>query len=168
MTAPIPDRADTPLFAAHIRPHRSLGRKGVCLVLTLVAIAGVISSIPFIVAGAWPVAGYFGLDVLLLFVAFRANIRAAEECEEVRLTYVELLLRRIGGRRRAAEWRFNPAWVKLERRHDADYGLQRLALISGPTRLVIARPLSPAERADFADAFEASLIEARRGPRFGD
>lgn len=157
--------ADAPLFAASIRPHRSLGPEGVRLVITLVAVAGVVSSVPFMIAGAWPVAGYFGLDVLLLWIAFRANNRSAEEYEEVRLTYVELRLRRVGGRRPAAEWRLNPVWVRLERSIDDEYGLQRLAVVSGAARIDVARPLSPEERADFADAFEAGLKEARRGPR---
>jgi uncharacterized membrane protein len=160
------DPADSTLFAASIRAHRSLGREGARLVITLVAVAGVISSIPFAIAGAWPVAGYFGLDVLLLYIAFRVNDRRAEECEEVRLTYVELLLRRVGGPRPPAEWRFNPAWVRLERSEDAEFGLQRLAIVSRDARVDVARPLSPAERAEFAQAFEAGLVEAKRGPRF--
>lgn len=163
--APAPD-PDAPLFAASIHPHRSLGREGARLVITLVAIAGIISSIPFIIAGAWPVAGYFGLDVLLLGIAFRANNRSGEETEEVRLTYMELMLRRIRHRQAPREWRFNPAWVRLERGETDEYGLQRLALVSGGSRLTIARPLSPQERAEFADAFEARLMEAKRGPRF--
>ena len=32
---------------------------------------------PFLLLGAWPVFGFFGLDVLLLYLAFRANYRAA-------------------------------------------------------------------------------------------
>ncbi|WP_342359389.1 DUF2244 domain-containing protein [Terrarubrum flagellatum] len=159
---------DAPLFTASIHPHRSLGREGVRLVVTLVAVCGVISSIPFMIAGAWPVGGYFGLDVLLLALAFRVNNRRAEETEEVRLTYLELELRRFGNKKPPREWKFNPAWVRLERGEDDEYGLQRLALVSGGQRLVIARPLSPRERAEFADVFEARLIEAKRGPRFSE
>lgn len=154
------------MFAASIHPSRSLGREGARLVITLVAIAGVVSSIPFIIAGAWPVAGYFGLDVLLLGIAFRVNNRRGEETEELRLTYFELQLRRFGRRTPPREWRFNPAWVRLERGETDEYGLQRLALVSGGARILIARFLSPQERAEFADAFEAQLMEAKRGRRF--
>ncbi|MBN9061007.1 MAG: hypothetical protein BGP06_17190 [Rhizobiales bacterium 65-9] len=167
--APSSDAApgpDAPLFAASIHPHRSLSREGVRLVITLVAICGIISSIPFMIAGAWPIGGYFGLDVALLAIAFRVNNRRGEETEEVRLTYMELLLRRFGHKQQPREWRFNPAWVRLERGEKDEYGLQRLSLVAGGARLAIARALSPQERAEFADAFEARLAEAKRGPRF--
>lgn len=157
--------ADETVFAATIRPHRSLSREGARLVVTLVAAAGVISSIPFMIAGAWPVAGYFGLDVLLLYVAFRVNHKRAADFEEVQLTYVDLSLRKISHRGASREWRFNPAWVKIERQEDEDFGLQRLAIVSGATSIDVADQLSPQERAEFARAFEAGLIEARRGPK---
>lgn len=156
--------ADKTVFAATIHPHRSLSREGTRLVVTLVAIAGVISSIPFMIVGAWPVAGYFGLDVLLLYVAFHVNHKRAADFEEVQLTYVDLSLRKISHQGARREWRFNPAWVKIERQEDEDFGLQRLAIVSGTTSIDVAAQLSPQERAEFARAFEAGLIEARRGP----
>lgn len=162
-----PTSADETVFQAQIRPHRSMGAEAQRLVITLVAIAGVISSIPFMVIGAWPVAGYFGLDVLLLFIAFRVNHNRGKEVEEVTLTPLQLYLRRICHRGRISEWRFNPLWTRIERgRHDADYGLHDLAIISGPSRVAVARALSPHERAEFADAFEAGLAKARSGPRY--
>lgn len=161
--------ADETLFKAMIHPHRSMGAEARRLVITLVAIAGIISSIPFMVIGAWPVAGYFGLDVLLLFIAFRVNQKRAADREEVIVTPLELSLRRITHKGQAAEWRFNPAWVRIERgREDEEYGLQALSIVSGGTRVSVARDLSPRERADFARAFEAGLAQARRGPRFGE
>ncbi|MGL4495493.1 MAG: DUF2244 domain-containing protein [Beijerinckiaceae bacterium] len=161
------EAADQTLFSAHIRPHRSLGADARRLVITLVAVAGIISSIPFMIVGAWPVAGYFGLDVLLLWIAFRVNQNRAAELEEVLVTPVQLYMRRIGHRGDTAEWRFNPAWVRIERgREDEEFGLHDLSIVSGPTRVAVARHLSPLERADFARAFEAGLAQARRGPRF--
>jgi uncharacterized membrane protein len=158
-----PGKPDRPVFAATIRPHRSLDAKARRLVITLVALAGVAASIPFVVIGAWPVAGWMGLDVLLLGMAFRVNMRQADAFEEVRLTPLELLLRKVSHRGRAREWRFNPAWVRLERREDSEFGLTNLSLVSGGNRVAIAAALSPAERADFAGALEKGLQEARRG-----
>lgn len=164
MTSP---GADETVFKAQIRPHRSMGVAARRLVITLVALAGVISSIPFMVIGAWPVAGYFGLDVLLLWIAFRVNQNRGNELEEVTLTPVLLYLRRICHRGRISEWRFNPLWTRIERgRQDEDYGLHRLDVVSGPSRVAVARQLSPRERADFATAFEAGLAKAKSGPRY--
>ena len=159
--------ADDTVFSALIRPHRSMGAEGRRLVITLVAVAGVISSIPFMIIGAWPVAGYFGLDVLLLAIAFRVNQNRAHEWEEVLLTPVQLHFRRVSHRGETAEWHLNPAWVRIERgSEDEDFGLQDLAIVSGPTRIPVAKHLSPLERAQFARAFEAGLLKAKRGPRF--
>ena len=91
----------------------------------------------------------------------------AHEWEEVLLTPVQLHFRRVSHRGETAEWHLNPAWVRIERgSEDEDFGLQDLAIVSGPTRISVARHLSPRERAQFASAFEAGLLKAKRGPRF--
>ena len=157
-----PDLPEPPVFAAVITPHRSLGPQAFRLVMTLVCIASVVSSIPFIVVGAWPVAGFFGLDLLALYIAFRLNFRAAGSVEEVVLTRLELLLRRIGTRGARREWRFNPHWTKLDRKEDDEFGLQQLTLVSRGERVEIARALSPAERASLADALGEALAQVKR------
>jgi uncharacterized membrane protein len=35
-----------------------------------------ITGVLFLAAGAWPVLGFFGLDVLLVYIAFRLNYRS--------------------------------------------------------------------------------------------
>jgi uncharacterized membrane protein len=159
--------ADDTVFAATIQPHRSLGDGRRRMVIVLVAVAAALSSVPFWLVGAWPVIGYFGLDVLLLWLAFRINTRRARAFEEVVLTHVELCLRKVTHRGETREWRFSPAWVRVERREDEEFGLLGLSVVSGRTRVPLAAALSPAERADFARALDAGLMQARRGPRFG-
>ena len=66
----IADASQRPVFDATITPHRSLGQNGFRIVMTLVCLASVISSLPFVLLGAWPVAGFFGLDFLGLYIAF--------------------------------------------------------------------------------------------------
>ncbi len=64
--SPADDRSDAarrPVFDATITPHRSLGQQGFRIVMTLVCLASVVSSIPFVVLGAWPVAGFFGIVI---------------------------------------------------------------------------------------------------------
>jgi uncharacterized membrane protein len=154
---------DRPVFAAVIRPHRSLRRDGFRIVMTLCCLATVGASVPFVVLGLWPVGGFFGLDLLALYVAFRVNYRRAESFEEVVLTPIELLFRRVTycGERR--EWRFNPLWTRLDRENDEDFGLQKLALVSRGERLVIAGDLSPPERESLADALGTALANVKRG-----
>ena len=41
----------------------------------------------FVLIGAWPVTGFLGLDVLLLYLAFRWNYRQARRAELIRLDH---------------------------------------------------------------------------------
>jgi uncharacterized membrane protein len=156
-------RFEDPVFAAVIHPHRSLGPKGFRTVMSLCCLATVGASIPFVVLGAWPVAGLFSLDLLGLYIAFRLNFRAAQSFEEVVLTRIELLFRRVSHRGEGQEWRLNPLWTKLQREHDEEFGLQRIALVSRGERVIVARDLSPPEREGFADAFGTALAQVKRG-----
>ena len=157
------DFADRPVFAAVIQPHRSLDRNGFRTVMALCCLAGAAASIPFLVLGLWPVAGFFGLELLALYVAFRINNRRAASFEEVVLTPIELMFRRVTHRGERREWRFNPLWTRLDRESDADFGLQKLALVSRGERLVIAGDLSPPERESFAEALGQALADVKRG-----
>lgn len=155
--------ADAPIFAARITPHRSLGQEGFRLVMTLVCLASVVSSIPFIVAGAWPVATFFGLDVVALYIAFRINFRDARGFEEVAVSPVKVVLAKVTPKGERAEWRFDTIFTKLERQDDEDYGLMRLNLVSRGQSVPVAQALSPGERASFHDALARALAKAKGG-----
>lgn len=160
------EAAEKPVFDATITPHRSLGQDGFRVVMTLVCLTSVAASIPFIVLGAWPVAGFFGLDILALFIAFKVNFNAARAFERIVVTPLEVLLRKVSHHGREKIWRSNPAWTKLEREDDDDYGLLELSLVSRGRRTVVASALSPGEREGFAQALGSALAKAKRGPDF--
>jgi uncharacterized membrane protein len=157
------ERFEQPIFAAVIRPNRSLGRDGIRIVLTLFCIASVVASLPFVVLGFWPVAGFFGLDFLALYIAFRINVRQGESFEELVLTPIQLLFRRVPHRGEEREWRFNPLWTRLDREIDDEFGMQKLSLVSRGRQVVIARELSPPERESLADEFGRALADVKRG-----
>lgn len=159
------DEADRAVFAAEIRPHRSLGARGFLVVMGCFAALSTVVSVPFFLLGAWPVVGFLGLDVIALWIAFRISFRQARACEQVVLSYVELMIRKISPRGAAREWRFNPVWVRLESETDEDFGMTRLAVTERGRRLALAEPLSPQERADFARSFGRALATAKAGPR---
>ncbi len=155
--------ADAPIFAARITPHRSLGQQGFRLVMTLVCLASVVSSVPFIIAGAWPVATFFGLDVVALYIAFRINFRDANAFEEVAVSPVKVMLAKVTPKGERAEWRFDTIFTKLERQDDEDYGLMRLDVVSRGQSVNIASQLSPGERESFHDAMSGALMKAKGG-----
>src|SRR5271154_3581526 len=118
------------LFAARLTPHRSLSRTGFVLVMAVLGTVSFAAGMVFLLIGAWPVVGFLGLDVLLVYWAFRANYRAAAAFEEVTVTPSELRLRRVSHRGEVAEWTLNPLWTKLDRETNDEFGLLKLFLVS--------------------------------------
>jgi len=157
-------RAEPKIFSAIITPHRSLTPRGFLIVMLCIGVLSFVSGMSFLLRGAWPVFGFCGLDVLLVYWAFRANFRAARAYEEVTVTASELTVRKVSHRGGVREWTLNPLWVRLERIVHEEFGIERLFLVSHGRRLGIAGFLGPAEKASFAHALSNALGEARRGP----
>jgi uncharacterized membrane protein len=118
----------------------------------------------FLLFGAWPIVGFLGLVVVLVYVAFAVNFRRAAACEQVWVTPSTLNVRRISHTGELAEFTLNPLWVRLQREVDPDFGTQRLVLLSRGRSHPVAQCLSPAEKDSFADALSAAIGEAKRGP----
>jgi uncharacterized membrane protein len=152
------------LFSAVLTPHRSLGRTGFVVLMCLIGGISFAAGLVFFIAGAWPVMGFFGLDVLLVYIAFKVSYRSAAAYEQVTMTPSTLTVRKVSHRGKVAEWTLNPVWVRLQRKANEEFGLERLFLVSHGRRLPVATFLGPQEKASFASALSAALGEARRGP----
>src|SRR5215472_7535905 len=136
---PFADFASEPvLFSAVVTPHRSLSPAGFLIVMAALGGISFMAGMVFLLLGAWPVFGFFGLDVLLVYWAFRANYRAAAAFEEVTVTSSELRLRRVSHHGKVVEWTFNPVWTQLQRETHEEFGLLRLFLVSRGRRLAVA------------------------------
>jgi uncharacterized membrane protein len=156
--------AEPAIFSAVITPHRSLGSTGFLVLMLFIGGVSFASGMVFLMLGAWPVFGFLGLDVALVYFAFRANFRAARAYEEVTVTASELTVRKVSHRGSVREWTLNPVWVQLDRIVRDEFGIERLFLISHGRRLSIAAFLGPDEKASFARALSSALGEAKRGP----
>ncbi|MCZ8100974.1 MAG: DUF2244 domain-containing protein [Burkholderiales bacterium] len=164
--APDGTAADRPVFSAILHPHRSLGVRGYRLVLLLVAGASMAASIPFVVMGFWPVAGFYGLDFALIWFALHTSRNEARSYEEVTVSPVELLLRKVPVRGQPSEYRFNPIWTRLHREEHEEFGVQGLALVSRGRSVPVGQFLTPDEKASFGDELGRALALARRGPDY--
>jgi uncharacterized membrane protein len=152
------------IFSATLTAHRSLGRVGFLILMVLFGGVSFVTGMLFLVIGAWPVLGFFGLDVLLLYWAFRLNYRHADAYEQVTVTPSTLKVRKVSHLGRACEWVLNPLWVRLDKIELEEFGIDRLFLISRGRKLTIASFLGPDEKASFAKELGNALSEARRGP----
>jgi uncharacterized membrane protein len=163
MTLSNPSEELPTLFSAMLTPHRSLNRAGFLILMGFLSLVSFAAGVAFLMIGAWPVFGFFGLDVLAVYIAFRTNFARATAREEISVTPTELRVRRVSHNGSMSEWSFNPLWVTLDKQVHEEYGVERLALVSRGRRLTIASFLGPDEKASFAKALTAALVSAKRG-----
>ena len=158
---PASDAGEKPLFEAVITPHRSLSARGFLAVMSLIASVSFVSGLAFWMIGAWPVVGFFGLDVALIWYAFRANYRAARVREIVSVSHDRLRIERTDtkGHRRRIE--MNPYWARLEAERDEEFGMLGLSVVSHGTSERVGDWLSPSEREAFGKALDKALHDAR-------
>ncbi|GLR89360.1 DUF2244 domain-containing protein [Bradyrhizobium iriomotense] len=162
----IEGESEAQIFSALLTPHRSLNRSGFLAVMLFLSVVSFVTGIVFLMMGAWPVFGFFGLDVLVIWWAFKVNFRTARASEEIVVTVSELRVRRVSHRGHVAEWAFNPLWVKLDLEADEEFGIERVYLVSRGRRLSIGSFLGPEEKASLAKALLDALNAAKRGPTY--
>jgi len=160
------DQSEAQIFSALLTPHRSLNRTGFLAVMLFLSVVSFVTGLVFLMMGAWPVLGFFGLDVLVIWWAFKVNFRTARAREEIVVTPSELRVRRVSHRGQVAEFVFNPLWVRLDQEVDEDFGIEHLYLISRGRRIIIASFLGPDEKASFYKGLVEALNAARRGPTY--
>jgi uncharacterized membrane protein len=154
------------IFSALLTPHRSLSRKQFTVLMTFVCAVSFAAGVVFWRIGAWPVFGFFGLDVLAIYWAFKVNFRRGNATEQISITPSELRVRRVSHRGHVSEWVLNPVWVQLDQKVHAEFGIERLYLVSRGRRVSIASFLGADEKASFAKALLAALQAAKRGPTY--
>jgi uncharacterized membrane protein len=159
-------RPQPELFSALLTPHRSLSRTGFLVLMGFICAVSFAAGLVFLLIGAWPVFGFFGLDVLVIWWAFRINFRDAKATEEISVTHFELRVRRVSHRGHVVEWVLNPLWVQLDQKAHAEFGIEKLYLVSRGRRVSVASFLGPDEKASFAKALTAALQAAKRGPTY--
>ena len=122
------------------------------------------AGLAFLSVGAWPVFGFFGLDVALLYLAFHLNYRAGRLRETVRLNDKELVVIRRFPNGQMREWRFVPYWVRVSMdtplRHES-----KLVLSSHGRHITVGSFLTPEERLEVADALRTALARWREVPQ---
>ena len=158
-----PDAPEPVLFSALLTPHRSLNRTGFMLLMAFLTVISFAAGVAFLIMGAWPIFGFFSLDVLAIYVAFKINFRRARAREEITVTPSELRVRRVSHRGHVMEWVLNPLWVQIDQISHEEFGIERLYLVSRGRRVSIASFLGAEEKASFAKALLAALQSAKRG-----
>lgn len=161
------DPFDEPIYATRLSPHRSMTPRAFYVFIAAFCVAQGLFALPFLVMGAWPVAGFMGLDALALWIAFRISFRDARAYETLDLTPIELVFARVGAGGKRREWRFNPSWVRLEQKVHEEFGVMSVALVSRGETVEIGAFLGPDQKAALVRDLSRALATAKLGPRFG-
>ncbi|MBV8504266.1 MAG: DUF2244 domain-containing protein [Alphaproteobacteria bacterium] len=159
---PSPIRADLPapsggpFFERVLLPHRSLPSRNFRMLMGLLGLISFAVGIGFVAIGAWPVIGFFGLDIALIYLAFRLNYRTARQRETIRIADDAFSVERVSVRGERRNWRFQPFWVRviLEERPDTS---NRLLVASHGLSLVIGDFVPPATRRELAVTLRDAL-----------
>lgn len=164
MTGPAhPEHAATKpqvYFDAELRPYRSLSPMGFTIVMSAVAFGGFFIGLAFFLAGAWPVAGFCGLEVLLIYAAFKLNFRSARRCEFVKLTDDGLEVRQVDPSGRVKIHHLEPSWVSVNM-DDPPKHESQLVIRNRTQRITIGSFLLPGERVEVADSLREALAAYR-------
>jgi uncharacterized membrane protein len=149
------------VFAATLRPYRSLDPRGFALLMAVLAGMSFISGMAFALNGAWPIMGFFGLDVGLVYLAFRINYRAADACERVVLSESQLIVERHRRGQLIGRWSFQPYWLRVQVTEGRS---PAVVLASHGRSVAVGSFLSPDERQGFAQALSDSLEALKLAP----
>jgi uncharacterized membrane protein len=148
------------LFDAVLVPHRSLSPRGFLILMAVICLFAFAAGFGFFLAGAWPIVGFLGLDVLLIYIAFRTNYRHARMSETLTLSKSALVVERTDHWGQSESWRFQPYWLQVLI-DDPPRGNGKLTLRSHGKQLTIGSFLTPEERLEVAQELRAALFRCR-------
>lgn len=150
--------SDAVYFDATLHPSRSMTRRGLVILISLVVTANMALALRALSAGGWPILPFLGLDVAALVGAFWLNNRAARMHERIRLDDTALSITHVEPSGRARGWTFEPAWVRVSVDEAARSG-GRVTLTTHGKGVAFAEFLTPRERREVAAALNAALIQ---------
>ena len=111
---PVQESPRRVFYRARLVPYRSLSPKGFRTIMMAVVAASLTIGTGLYLAGAWPVFGFLGLDVLLVYLALKASFRSARMSETLELDDRSLTVERVGVRGDRGSWSFQPNWLRID------------------------------------------------------
>jgi uncharacterized membrane protein len=154
--------ADGFYMDAEIRANRSLSERGFIILIAVVTLANCASAAVFVAMGATFVPIFLGLDLLAVIVAFLASFRAGRRVERVQVTSRDVRVVEETPREQRLVWESPTAFTRVQVEKDEGRTVGLKLALSGK-ELAVAAALSPRERAEFAQALERAIWQAKRG-----
>jgi uncharacterized membrane protein len=146
---------------AEIKANRSLSERGFIILISVVTLANCISAAVFVAMGATFVPIFLGIDLLAVFAAFLASFRAGRRIERVQVSARDVRVTRETPRSSQLVWESPTAFTRVQVEKDEGRTIGLKLALSG-RELAVAAALSPRERAEFAQALERAIWQAKR------
>ncbi len=146
---------------AVLHPPRSLSDRGFKRLMLLVGGISFVASVGFMLNGAWPVMGFFGLEVGALWLVFRMCFRAQTARTYVRVTAEAVDVRKVDAKGRERRARLPATFARVELDPDAR-GARSLRLAVSDRAYPIGEHLTAEERESLALALKDAIGRARR------
>ncbi len=144
-----------------LAPHTSLSPTGFWVVMGILIALNFVAGTLFLLQGAWPVVGFMGLDVALVYWAFRVSYARARTQERLRLDADALTIERRDRAGNSQTFTFRPPhWLQVQLVAAPDREAQ-LVLSSHGRRLIVGSFLAPEQRVEVAGAIRQALARLR-------
>ena len=157
---------DAPLLDLTLRPHRSLSRRGFAVLMGLLVAVSFAAGAAFVAVGAWPVVGFLGVDVLLVWIALRVSFARGRARERLTLHADRFEIERTDRWGRSERRSLEPYWLRVELA-DHGAGAPLVRLRSHGRSTVVGAFLGAGERAELSRTLDEALARWRRAPGNG-
>jgi uncharacterized membrane protein len=151
---------ESALFEAVVTPHRSLSQRGIFILLGCLGTASLSVTLLFWYLGAWPIAGFNGVEMAVAALLLRHHARSRRVREVLRLTSNEVQIDRFDINGVHTQASLPAAWlnVLLEEKPGRVPGL---FLTTHGHREEVARVLGESQKRDLAEALSGALHRLR-------
>ena len=147
-------------FDATLTPNRSLSPHAFTILMAIVGCTSFLAGLMFVSMGAFPVIGFFGLDALAIWLAFRINFRRLRQVTRIRVSVREIELTHEENGRLVREASVPTGFARIAL-HQPDRRPSELQIAHGASTWVVGRFLTPGERISLCRALSAAVARAR-------
>ncbi len=137
-------------FSKVLRPHRSSSDRDVKIVSFFVFFLFIPTGTTFLIAGAWPVFGFMGLEVAALVFAIWFNHKIGSAFEAITITDQEFRVSRVDHWGKRSYWSEKPQWLKVR----FDTASKQLIVGVHGRHVVIGKFLLESEREALAEVLK--------------
>lgn len=106
--------------------------------------------------GAWPVFGFFGLDILLVYIFFRLSYKSGKEFEVINLTKKKLIIKKYKEKKIIKTYILDANWVKIQIQNPLEHS-SKLQISSKNKSIIIGSFLRLDEKIEVLQNIENAL-----------